>query len=117
VKDKAKEYVSKLDKAKKDKKLGEEAYLLAQKQINLTKGWIKQKNLQKIKQDINKTFIKENAEREKEGKNKIFLKNNQMQQLIKAKAQEQRNEHDTKRFLKKKKHRESVQNKKKVKIL
>jgi ribosomal RNA-processing protein 36 len=114
VKEEAKVYINKLDKLKKEKKgkLEPEAYNLVQKQINFVKSWMHTKKNENIKNNVKKDIISENRERLKNGKNPIYLKKTQLNKIYDTVINENRDDKETKKFLRRKKHKETFRNKK-----
>lgn len=113
VKDDCNKYIENLAKLKKDKKISSDAdYDLYKKQMNYVKGWVKNKNYSQNKKSVEKEFKQANKKRLDEGKNPIYLKKKQIKHIVGETYKEQRNQDDNKKFLKRKKHREMVQNRK-----
>ncbi len=113
VKEESKNYLEKLQKLKKDKKIGNETdYEMYKKQMNFVKGWMKKTDYSENKNNIEKEFKQENKKRAEEGKNPIYLKKNQLKHITAETYKDKRNEDDNKKFLKRKKHREMVQTRK-----
>jgi ribosomal RNA-processing protein 36 len=113
VKEETKQYLEKLQKLKKDKKIVSETdYELYKRQMNLVKGWLKKTDYSENKNNIEKELKVENKKRIQDGKNPIFMKKNQLKFITAETYKEKRNQDDNKRFLKRKKHREMVQTRK-----
>jgi len=113
VKEETKQYLEKLQKLKKDKKIVSETdYELYKRQMNLVKGWLKKTDYSENKNNIEKELKVENKKRIQDGKNPIFMKKNQLKHITAETYKEKRNQDDNKRFLKRKKHRDMVQTRK-----
>lgn len=113
VKEETKKYLEKLQKLKKDKKIGDEKdYEMYKKQMNFVKGWMKKTDYSENRNNIEKELKQENKKRADEGKNPIYLKKNQLKHVTAETYKEKRDQDDNKKFLKRKKHREMVQTRK-----
>jgi ribosomal RNA-processing protein 36 len=113
VQNKAQEYVSKVKdlqklKSKKKIKIEDEEYSLMKKQINFVKGWIKTKEYEQTKDHVAKEFKDENKERRNKGLNPVYVKDSVMKKLVQTTVNEQRSDKDTKKYLKRKQHRDIV---------
>jgi ribosomal RNA-processing protein 36 len=108
VNEKANDYLGKIKNLKsKGKRMEDKDYELIKKQVNFVKGWVKQNQYSELKNDIKKDLIKENQNRAEFGKNPIYLKKDQMKKVLKITKMEQRDEDEQKRFLKRKKNKET----------
>ena len=110
------DYIDKLNKVKRNKKYnieGDKFYLI-KKQENLVKGWIKQKQHDKLKKDVQQDIDQENNERIKAGRNPIFLKKKVMKEVISKKIIEKKGENKTelRKYIKKKGHLQTFKNRK-----
>jgi len=113
VKEETKNYLEKIQKLKKDKKISNDNdYDLYKKQMNFVKGWLKKTEYSENKNNINKEIKTENKKRAESGKNPIYLKKNQLKHIAAETYKEKRNQEDNKKFLKRKKHREMIQTRK-----
>jgi ribosomal RNA-processing protein 36 len=113
VNEDASTYIDKIKNLKKGKKkLDETTYKLMQNQINIVKGWMKTNKSKEIEKNIEKEIKEENKTRIEKGLNPIYLKDKQKKELIKAVKSEKRTEDENKRFLKRKKHKETQKMKK-----
>jgi ribosomal RNA-processing protein 36 len=113
VQDKAREYIGKVKdlqklKNKKKIKIEDEEYNLMKKQINFVKGWVKKKEYEQIKDNVSKEFKEENKERKSKGLNPVYVKDAVMKKLVNKTLEEKRNANETKKFLKRKQHRDIV---------
>ena len=113
VKEEANKYLDKIKQIKsKKKKLDDQNYSLIQKQVNLVKGWIKSKDYKDMKINIEQDIKRENKERKSVGLNPIYLKKNQMKKIVEVTKNENRSEQDERKYLKRKKHKESLKSRK-----
>ena len=115
VNEQSKEYLNKMKELKNKKnrkKLDDNNYELMKKQVNFVKGWLKSKQYEETKDKIEKEFKTENKERVKQGINPIYVKKSVMKKVVNDVQKGKRSEAEEKEFLKKKKHREIVKNKK-----
>jgi ribosomal RNA-processing protein 36 len=108
VKEFANDYLGKIKEVKsKRKNLNDNDYELIKKQVNLVKGWVKQNQYKNLQDEIKQDIKHENKQREEEGKNPIFFKKQQMKQIVATTKMEQRNESEQKKFIKRKKTRDT----------
>ena len=112
----SKEYIDHLNKVKRNKKylIEDDKFGLIKKQENLVKGWIKQKEHDKLKNCVQEDIDQENKERIKAGRNPIFLKKKVMKQVINKKMIEQKGENkkELMKYIKKKGHLQTFKNRK-----
>ena len=113
VKDVSKDYLNKLQKLKKDKKINtKEDYDLYKKQMNFVKGWVKKKEYSQNKDNIQNELKQENKKRAEQGQNPIYLKEKQIKHIVTETYKEKRNKEDNEKFLKRKKHRDMINTRK-----
>ena len=116
----SKDFVEKINKLKKKRKFNiePEKFELIKKHENLVKGWIKKKEHDKLKENIQTDIDQENRERIKLGKKKIFLKKNVLKEVINKKVLEKKGEsaRQLKKYMKKKNHNQAARNKKEEKF-
>jgi ribosomal RNA-processing protein 36 len=119
VKNLAEDYIGKVEKIKKEKRrnmIDESKYELIKNQINLVKGWVKNKKYEEKKDEISKELKEENRKRIGLGKKPIYFKEKMIKKLTSKEQVENKNKDEMKRYLKNKKHREMVKTKKDSKI-
>ena len=116
----SKDFIEKINKLKKKKKytVEPEKYELIKKQENLVKGWIKKREYDKLKDNVQTDISQENKERIKLGKKKIFLKKKILKEVINKKVIEKKGENKKllKKYMKKKHHNQASKNKKEEKF-
>jgi ribosomal RNA-processing protein 36 len=118
----ANDYLNKIKELKKKKerkqiKIEDEEYNLMKKQINFVKGWIKSKEYDNVKEKVEKEFKYENRERFKKGLNPVYVKPSLVKKIVHKTHNNQRTEAQSKKYLKRKLHREISVKKKNEKVI